>query len=92
MSSCQKSLLQDLMLKFKCISLSLFRIGFPGDSDGKAPASNVGGPGSIPGLGRSPREENGYPLQYCCLENSMAEEPGELMVPGVAKSWTRLRN
>ena len=28
-------------------------------------------PGSIPGSGRSPREHNGYPLQYCCLENSM---------------------
>ena len=33
--------------------------------------SNVGDPGSIPGLGRSPREGNGNPLQYSCLENSM---------------------
>ena len=40
-----------------------------GGSDGKASACNVGGPGSIPGLGRSPGEGNGNPLQYSCLEN-----------------------
>ena len=34
--------------------------------------------GSIPGLGRSPGEWNGYPLQYSCLENSMDGEPGGL--------------
>jgi len=45
--------------------------GFPGGSDGKKPACNVGDPGSIPGSGRSPEEGNGYPLQYSCLENSM---------------------
>ena len=44
---------------------------FPGGSDGKESACNVGDPGSIPGLGRYPGEGNGYPLQYCCLENSM---------------------
>ena len=38
---------------------------------GKASAYNVGGPGSIPGLGRSPGEGNGNPLQYSCLENPM---------------------
>ena len=38
---------------------------------GKESASNAGDPVSIPGLGRSPGEENGYPLQYSCLENSM---------------------
>ena len=37
----------------------------------KASASNVGDPGSIPGLGRSPGEGNGNPLQYSCLENPM---------------------
>ena len=46
------------------------RMGFPGSSDGKASAYNVGDPGSIPGSGRSPREGNGNPLQYSCLENS----------------------
>ena len=44
---------------------------FPGGSDCKESACNVGDPGSIPGSGRSPGEKNGYPLQYSCLENSM---------------------
>ena len=44
---------------------------FPGGSDGKASAYNAGDPGSIPGLGRSPKEGNGNPLQYSCLENPM---------------------
>ena len=47
------------------------RTGFPGGSDGKVSACNVRDPGSIPGLGRSPGEGNGNPLQYSCLENSM---------------------
>ena len=38
--------------------------GFPGDSDSKESAHNAGDQGSIPGLGRSPGEENGNPLQY----------------------------
>ena len=42
-----------------------------GDSEGKASAYNAGDPGSIPGLGRSPGEGNGNPLQYSCLENPM---------------------
>jgi len=49
-------------------------MGFPGfscGSDGKESACTVGEPGSIPGLGRSPGEGNGYPLQYFGLENSM---------------------
>ena len=40
-------------------------------SDGKESACTAGGPASIPGLGRSPGEGNGNPLQYSCLENSM---------------------
>ena len=58
---------------------------FPSGSAGKEPACNVGDPGSIPGLGRSPGEGNGYPLQYSGLENSM-----ECVVYGVAKSRTGL--
>ena len=42
--------------------------GYPGGSDGKASVYNVGDPGSIPGWGRSPGEENGNPLQYSCPE------------------------
>ena len=45
--------------------------GFPGGSDGKASAFNMGDPGSIPGSGGSPGEGNGNPLQYSCMENSM---------------------
>ena len=45
--------------------------GFPGGSDGKEFACNVGDPGSIPGSRRSPGEGNGNPLQYSCLENLM---------------------
>ena len=47
---------------------------FPGGSEVKASASNVGDLGSISGLGRSPGEGNGNPLQYSCLENPMDRE------------------
>ena len=46
-------------------------LGFPGGSDGKESACNAEDLGLIPGLGRSPGEGNGNPLQYSCLENSM---------------------
>ena len=46
-------------------------MGFSGGSDGKESACNAGDPGSIPGLGKSPGEENGKPLHYSCLENPM---------------------
>ena len=55
---------------------------FPGGSDGKVSAYNVGDPASIPGLGRSPGEGNGTPLQYSCLENPMDEGPGRLQSMG----------
>ena len=45
--------------------------GFSGGSDSNESACNMGDPGSVPGLGRSPGEVNGNPLQYSCLENSM---------------------
>ena len=61
--------------------------GFPCGSSGKESACNAGDLGSIPGLGRSPREEKGYPLQYSGLENTM-----DCIVHGVAKSQTRLSN
>ena len=57
-------------------------MGFPGGSNGKESACNVGDLGSVPGLGRSPGEGNGYLFQYSGLENSMDY--------GVTKSWTRL--
>ena len=61
--------------------------GFPCGLAGKESACNVGDMGLIPGLGRSPGEWKGYPLQYSGLENSM-----DYIVHGVAKSWTQLSN
>ena len=49
-------------------------------------ACSAGDPGSIPGLGRSPREGNGNPLQYSCLENSMDRGTWQATIPRVAKS------
>ena len=55
-------------------------LGFPCGSAGKESACNAGDLGLIPGLGRSAGEENGYPLQYSGLENSM-----DCIVHGVPK-------
>ena len=44
--------------------------------------------GLILGSGRSPAVENGYPLQYSCLENSMENGDWQVTVLGVVKSWT----
>ena len=58
-------------------------MGFPCGSAGKESTCNAGDLGSIPGLGRSPGEGNGYSLQYSGLENSM-----DCIVHGIAKSQT----
>ena len=63
-----------------------------GHTDGKASAYNAGDQGSIPGLGRSPGEGNGNPLQHPCLENPMDGGSWQATVHGVAKSQTRLSN
>ena len=63
---------------------------FPGDSDSKESACNVGDLGSIPGLGRSPGGGLGNPLQYSCLENQVDRGAWQAIVHGVAKSWTWL--
>ena len=60
-------------------------LGFPGGSAGKESTCNVGDPGSKAGLGRSPGEGKGYPLQYSGPENSR-----DCIVHGVAKSRTQL--
>ena len=62
------------------------RRGFPCSSVGKESACSAGDLGSIPGLGRSPGEENGNPLQYPCLENLMDRGTWWAAVHGVAKS------
>ena len=58
-------------------------MGFPGGSSDKESAYNAGDLGSIPGLGRSPGEGKGYPLQYSGMENYM-----DCIVHGVTKSRT----
>ena len=63
---------------------------FPGGSVGKESACNARDLGSVPGLGRSPGEGNGNPLQYSCLENSMDRTAWWAIVHGVTKSQTRL--
>jgi len=63
-------------------------VGLPRWLGGKESACKAGDMGSIPGLGRSPGEENGNPLQYSCLENSMDRGAWWVTVHGVAKSWT----
>ena len=62
-------------------------MGFSCGSASKESTCNAGDLGLIPGLGQSPREGNGYPLQYSGLENSM-----DYIIHRVAKSQTRLRN
>ena len=62
------------------------------DSDGKESVYNAGDLGSIPGLGISPGEGNGNPLQYSCLENSMGKGAYWATVHGITKTWTRLSN
>ena len=65
---------------------------FPGGSDSKESSYNAGYQGSIPGLGRSPGEGNGYLFQYSCLENLMDRGAWWAAVHGAAKSRTRLSN
>ena len=69
---------------------SLNRNGFPGGSDGKESARNVGDPSSIPGVGRSPGEGSSNPLQYSCLENPIGRGTWQATVYKVTKSQTRL--
>ena len=85
------------MLKFSLMNQNRERLrfldnsfllwGFPDSSVGEQSTGNEGDPGSIPGLGRSPGEAKGYPLQYSGLENSM-----DCIVHGVTKSQTQLND
>ena len=64
--------------------------GFPSGAVIKNLSANAGELGLIPGLGRSPGEENGNPFQYVCLENPMDRGTWWATVHGVIKSWTQL--
>ena len=68
-------------------------MGFLDGLAGKESAFNAGDArvaGSTPGSGRTPGGENGNPLQYSCLENSMVRGVWQAIVPGVTKSGIRL--
>ena len=71
---------------FFCSSCVMVPPDFPDGSDGKSSAYNVGDPGSVPGSGRSPREGNGNPLWYFCLENPMDGGAWWATVHSVTKS------
>ena len=66
--------------------LATFIHSIPGGAYGKESGYNAGDLGLIPGLGRSPGEGNGNPLQYSCLENPMKEEPRGLQSMGCKES------
>ena len=65
-------------------------MGFPSGSEGEESACHKGDLGSVPGLGWSPGEGNGNPLQYSCLENSMDRGAWQATVYGAEESRTRL--
>ena len=82
-----------IIVNFQCLGMYFYistclifyrdnSLGFPGSSDSKGSAHNAGDQGSIPGLGRSPGEGNGNPLQCSCLENSMDGGAGGLQSMG----------
>ena len=75
------------MIAASVIDTHIFYKGFPCSSAGKESACSTGDPGSIPGLGRSPREGNDNPLQYTCLENLMDTGACWAAVHGDVKSW-----
>ena len=62
----------------------------PGGSVVKNPSASAGDVSSIPGLGRSPGEGNGNPLQYSCLGNPRYRGARQAIVHGVTRVWTRL--
>ena len=64
------------------------RSNFPGGSVVKNQPARTGDMGLIPGLGRSPGEGNGKPLQYSCLENPMGREAWQATIHGIAESDT----
>ena len=86
-SRCSKSLLFGLLNTMLCI---LHLLKYPAGSDGIESACNAWVLGSVPGLGKSPGEGSGYPLQCSCLENFMDRGAWWAPVHGVAKSQARL--
>ena len=77
-------------MRYTVLAFTIYTVykSFPHSSVGKESACNAGDLGLIPGLGRSPGEGNGNPLQYSCLENPMDRGAWQVIVHGVAKSRT----
>ena len=65
-------------------------MGFPGGSEGKESACDVGDAGLIPESGRYPGEGEGNPLQYSCVKNSMDRGAWQATVHGITKTWIQL--
>ena len=61
-------------------------MSFPGGLEIKEPTCSAEDLGSVPGLGRFPREETGYPFQYSCLENHLDRGTWQATVYRVTKS------
>ena len=74
---------QNTVLPYICRRISFVYQDFPGSSVSKESACSAGDLGLIPGWERCPGQGNGKPLQYCCLENPMGEEPGGLQSIGL---------
>ena len=84
-------MLVQLRISFPPIStIEIF--SFPHSSVDKESAFNAGDPGLIPGLGRSPGEGNGNPLQYSCLKNPMDRVAWQATVHGVTRVGHDLEN
>ena len=84
-----------LQVTYLCLIFNEDQQGFPGGivvENLPANAGDIRGTGSIPALGRSPGEGNGYPLHSSCLENPMDRGAWQATVHGVTKSRTRLSN
>ena len=80
-------------MKFFNLMKSSWTLGFPGGSDGKESACHAEDLDSIPGSGRFPGEWNdGYPLQYSCLENPMDRGAWWDTVQGIPKSQIQPSN
>ena len=77
-----------------CVCVCVCVCSFPYGSVGKqytCRAGDTGDAGVTPGLGRSPGEGNGYPLQHSCLENPVDRRAWRATTQRVAKSWTQQR-
>ena len=79
---------KEAVVIYRDFGVICIELGFPDGASGKEPACQCRRHSSIPGLGRSPGEGHGNPLQYSCLENPMDRGAWWATVPRVAQSQT----